>query len=52
MVLQGLEILSRDRWNRRDRDGAMEILRGRYAKVEITNEQFDRMMEDLKRKGD
>ncbi|MEM3844992.1 MAG: hypothetical protein QXU98_04755 [Candidatus Parvarchaeota archaeon] len=29
---RGWRYYSRDRWNRRDRDGAVEILRGRYAR--------------------
>ncbi|MCL4326237.1 MAG: SHOCT domain-containing protein [Candidatus Thermoplasmatota archaeon] len=36
------------RWYDRGMDEALAILRKRYASGEITKEQFDRMMQDLK----
>jgi NADPH:quinone reductase-like Zn-dependent oxidoreductase len=40
----GMEI---SRGNRGDRENAMEILRQRYAKGEISKEQFDQMRKDI-----
>ncbi|MDA8055495.1 MAG: SHOCT domain-containing protein [Thermoplasmatales archaeon] len=43
---------SRHDWNWWDHDDALEILRERYAKGEITKEEYERMMNDLqKNKG-
>ena len=40
---------SRNRWTWWDHDEALEILRERYARGEITKEQYDKMSEDLEK---
>ena len=39
----------RNRWTWWDHDNALEILRERYARGEITKEQYDKMREDLEK---
>ena len=40
---------SRNKWTWCDHDDALEILRERYARGEITNEQYDKMRGDLEK---
>jgi len=46
---RGYRYSSRNGWIWWSHDDALEILRERYARGEITKEQYDRMREDLEK---
>jgi len=48
-ISRGYRYSSRNRWTWWDHDEALEILRERYARGEITKEQHDKMREDLEK---
>ena len=48
-VSKGYRYSSRNRWMWWDHGDALEILRERYARGEVTKEQYDRMRDDLEK---
>jgi len=48
-ISRGYRYSSRNRWMWWDHDDALEILRERYARGEVTKEQYDKMREDLEK---